>query len=43
MLGNLLVNGVHLVWVEVGPSEDKLPGEILFLTTGHTLWAKGAP
>ena len=38
MLGNLPIDGVHLVWAAVGPSEDMLPDDRLM---GRTLWAKG--
>jgi hypothetical protein len=41
MLGNLLINGVRLVWATVGPNEDMLPVDGLYPTMGHTLWAKG--
>jgi hypothetical protein len=39
---NLLVDGVHHVWAEVGLSEDMPPDEGLCPTTRCTLWAKGA-
>ena len=42
MPGNLLVDGVHPVWVAVGQSKDMLPDDGLCPTKGHTLWAKGA-
>ena len=41
MSGNLLVDGIRLVWAVVGPSEDMLPDDELCPTMGRTLWANG--